>query len=322
MKSFLRISSAFSFSFSFKRLLFLFFLLAGFASSAWGASATVYFDNTNTQWDGANIYIFLGHDSYSRSDYHMTRVQGTKNLYQSNSSVSYWSDAKYIAFARDQWSKSGENNSLFNRLPYQGDYNFTCHYGISPNSTTKYIYIPSTAAKWGKSIGDPSSQKYAYQWSDRITYTTPKVTVTTPTNGTISLKDYDDTAVTASASGTAVPYLTVLKITATPNTNYELESVTIGGTTYTAAQFTQGMEYTVTAATTISATFKATACSEKPTVVYNDEPITTANSITINATATASGTNCTLTDVGIVVYADEACTNEIKRVSATPPYFG
>lgn len=312
MKSVLRFFSVLSAS-SVKRFFILFFTLFALSIPTWGAKTTVYFNNTNVNWDGSKIFIFLGHDSYSRSDYHCTRVLGTKNLYQSNTQVDQWSDAKYIAFAKDQWSKSGESNSIKNRLPWQGNYNYTQHYSITNTSTTPYIYTPSgTAARWGGLINGESQARYAYPLT-RSTYTTYKVTITTPTGGSISLLDYDDRAVT---SGTSVPYITVLKVSATANDGYELESVKIGSTTYTADQFTQGQEYTVTAATTISATFKASECTVAPTIKINNTPSATANSITANVTATASGANCTLSDVGLDVYTDQACTDKVKSVSA------
>lgn len=314
MKSFLHFSSVLSAS-SVKRFFILFFTLFALSIPTWGASATVYFDNTIPQWEENKIFIFLGHDGYSRSDYQCSRVLGTKYLYQSTSAVSYWSDAKYIAFAKDQWSKNGENNSLYNRLPWQGDYNFTAHYSIDKSSTVKYIYKPGSAAKWGKSVGNPASQKYAYSWptNSRIEYSTYTVTIKTPTGGSLSVVDYDDRAV---GTGAMVPYLTVLKVSATANDGYELESVTIGSTTYTADNFTQGQEYTVTAATTISATFTASACTVAPTITINGTPTATANSITANVTGTATGANCTLSDVGLDVYTDQACTNKVKSVSA------
>ncbi len=273
------------------------------------AAGTIYYDATNTpeviNTTTNTCYLMMGHGSYC-ARYSMTRVLGTKNLYCIKN-FAKWDGATgwYITS-----QSSGYDSDLY-RWAWSGDYTTTATYQSA--FTNNYVYPagPNTTSQFGLNQG--STKRYT--WGTKFAYTTPKVTVTTPTNGTISLKDYDDRAVTASASGTEVPYLTVLKITAAPNANYELVSVTIGSTTYTAAQFTQGMEYTVTAATTISATFQATTCSTKPTININGTPTSTTNSITVNATATASGANCSLTDTGIKLYSDQACTQEVKSVS-------
>ncbi len=273
------------------------------------AAGTIYYDATNTpeviNTTTNTCYLMMGHGSYC-ARYSMTRVLGTKNLYCIKN-FAKWDGATgwYITS-----QSSGYDSDLY-RWAWSGDYTTTATYQSA--FTNNYVYPagPNTTSQFGLNQG--STKRYT--WGTKFAYTTPKVTVTTPTNGTISLKDYDDRAVTASASGTEVPYLTILKITAAPNANYELVSVTIGSTTYTAAQFTQGMEYTVTAATTISATFQATTCSTKPTININGTPTSTTNSITVNATATASGANCSLTDTGIKLYSDQACTQEVKSVS-------
>ena len=123
------------------RVFALLCVLLGVSGSAWGASTvTIYFDNTNTQWPENSIYLYMGHASYSRSDWQMTKVSG--NIFKCDN-VTYWDDATEIAFAKDQWSKSGEGKSLTDRLPYQGDKNYTKPYGIDKNNGTAYIYIPT-----------------------------------------------------------------------------------------------------------------------------------------------------------------------------------
>ena len=123
------------------RVVTLLCVLLGVSGSAWGASTvTIYFDNTNTQWPENSIYLYMGHGSYSRSDWQMTKVSG--NIFKCDN-VTYWDDATEIAFAKDQWSKAGEGNSLTNRLPYQGEKNYTTPYGIDKNDGTAYLYVPT-----------------------------------------------------------------------------------------------------------------------------------------------------------------------------------
>ena len=120
------------------RVVALLCVLLGVITSAWGASTvTIYFDNTNTQWPENSIYLYMGHGSYSRSDWQMTKVSG--NLFKCDN-VTYWDDATQIAFAKDQWSKSGEGNSLSNRLPHQGEKNYTTPININRSDATAYVY--------------------------------------------------------------------------------------------------------------------------------------------------------------------------------------
>ncbi|MBR3871322.1 MAG: T9SS type A sorting domain-containing protein [Paludibacteraceae bacterium] len=125
------------------RVLALLCVLLGVSSSAWGAATvTIYFDNTNTQWPENSIYLYMGHGSYSRSDWQMTKVSG--NIFKCDN-VAYWSlaNATQIAFAKDQWSKSGANESLDTRLVHQGTNNYTKAINISRDDATAYIYIPT-----------------------------------------------------------------------------------------------------------------------------------------------------------------------------------
>ncbi len=123
------------------RVFALLCVLLGVSSSAWGAATvTIYFDNTNTQWPEDSIYLYMGHGSYSRSDWQMTKVSG--NIFKCDN-VTYWDDATQIAFAKDQWSKSGSNESLDTRLVHQGTNNYTKAINISRDDATAYIYIPT-----------------------------------------------------------------------------------------------------------------------------------------------------------------------------------
>ena len=300
MKLFLRFFSVSSLFFSCKRLIFLLLLLSGFASAAWGAdisaNAYIYFNVADypavqtSMEGGGKLQVLLGHNTWSEG-YLMERVKGTKTMYQVK--MVKWDGCTQLCFMTGEAKWGGEGASPTNRK--QWALSSTPIYSFGNNITTS---APARFYKNGSSLARSGNINYKVEVS--------------ASNGSVSLKNYDDESVTA---GSNVIYGTVLKITATPNANYELVSVTVGGKTYTAAEFTQGMEYTVTAATTISATFQATTCSTKPTIKINGTPTSTTNSITVNATATASGANCSLTDTGIKLYSDQACTQEVKSVS-------
>lgn len=80
-----------------KKLFTLFALLALFANISWAydwsAGATVYFDNSVTNW--SNVYVILGHSTYSRA-YQMTKVENTANLYSYTMSNKWGGYDKYV----------------------------------------------------------------------------------------------------------------------------------------------------------------------------------------------------------------------------------
>ena len=67
------------------------FLLGTGGAWAW----TVYYDNSATKW--STVYLVIGHDSYRRGNYTMTKVSGYDNLY--SYTATDWTDAKYVAFS-------------------------------------------------------------------------------------------------------------------------------------------------------------------------------------------------------------------------------
>ena len=119
------------------RVLALLCVLLGMSGSAWGsATTTIYFDNTNTNW--SNIYIFMGHSGYSRSDWQMTKVSG--NIYKCEN-VTFWDDATQIAFANFQWD--GRDESIESRMQNQDKSTYTKAYNINKDNNTDYIYVPA-----------------------------------------------------------------------------------------------------------------------------------------------------------------------------------
>lgn len=265
---------------------------------------TMYFDNSNTKFE--NCYLYIGNNT-TTSMAPMERVLGTKYLYKVENYTFNSALVWYVSSENWNWTNNTSDESVF-KYTYHNDKTCTNVYESTWQSTPN-VY-PASSNTQTNTICDAIT---VYKWDSRFAYSTPTVTITTPAGGSISVMDYDDRAV---GTGAMVPYLTVLKVSTEAAAGYELESVKIGSTTYTAAEFTQGQEYTVTAETTISATFKASTCSEAPTIKINNTPSATTNSITANVTGTATGANCTLSDVGLDVYTDQACTNKVKYVSA------
>ena len=88
------------------RLLIMAFMLLAGSGSAW--AWTVYFDNSQTKW--SNVYVVLGHDTYHRGDYKMTKVSNSDEIYYLTRDD--WGDAKYITFSNSEIASGGSNNGF------------------------------------------------------------------------------------------------------------------------------------------------------------------------------------------------------------------
>ena len=88
------------------RLLIMTFMLVAGSSSAW--AWTVYFDNSQTKW--SNVYVVLGHDTYHRGDYKMTKVSNSDEIYYLTRDD--WGDAKYITFSNSEIASGGANKGF------------------------------------------------------------------------------------------------------------------------------------------------------------------------------------------------------------------
>jgi hypothetical protein len=122
-------------------------------------------------------------------------------------------------------------------------------------------------------VSTSASHNYPMPPSDKtltakFAYKKFAVTYTTPTNGTLSVK----AGSTDVASGAEVDYNTVLTITASPNANYSLGTLTVNGVT-----LSNGGSYTVVSATAIVCAFVE---NPKFTLSLEVDPDTDGNSVT------------------------------------------
>lgn len=217
---------------------------------------TVYFDATNTGW--STVKLNVGRADAITS-YSMNKVSGTRYLY--SITTSQWDNA--AAWCISNADVSG-NNNIYNYYSL-GNNNSTCL--DKSTFTNNYVY---PAKNETETVGG----KTVYKWDSRVEYSTYAVTITNGGNGTITVKDYDNTTV---ASGTNKSYLTVLKVTVTPDAGYVLGSLSIGGTDYTAAARSGEVRHTMTAATAVNVTFR-----KEPTVLIAEDESTSDDLVTLN----------------------------------------
>ncbi len=254
---------------------------ASFSSGyGWLCNNTIYFDNTETNWD--KVYLRVGHDSYN-SKYDMEKVEGTANLYKYT--IPSWVGFKAWGIANNvAWAGS---HSIYSTCQNDDTYDITGHTDyIKESVTTDYTVIAGSDCTQG--TGDKDKCTYFYS---RTTYQSKKtwtVTITTPTNGSISVSYKDESGTDqeyTSGSKDVLPTC-IITVTATPNTGYKLESLTVGG-----ASISSGDTYNVRSDVSIVATFEV-ACT-KPTAgsIGGTTSICAGNGTTLTLSGQTAGTN-------------------------------
>ena len=209
-------------------------------STGWNTGAvTIYFDNTNTNWD--TPYLIIGSSGWA-TRYTMERVSGTQYLWKYTFTSSVDSYGAYY-FTKHSNGFAGPNENI-NKIAYMGSGDAT--HQIAQQMNNNDVYTPASTTT-SHSYTDGSTTKSVNTYNvTTSTYATYNVTssVTGTGSGTITLKDYDGNNIT---SGTSVPYLTVITATVTPDDG-ELSSFNAGGT-----PISSGDKVTIKSATSFNA---------------------------------------------------------------------
>ena len=245
------------------------------------AGQTVYFDNTLTQM--SNMYIRIGSTSYSSASSAFTAVPGTAALYQ-GSTIAWDGFAAWSIADNTGWT---DNNSIYQ--PWNGQWTGTGNNYQMSKQTDYQNYAVSGAVTIVPTALHNSEYNCQYYNVDKYNgMLRDRVTITAPTNGTITVNYTSEEGVASSFSATTVDmnqdlaHTVIITPTATPAEGYTLSGLTVNG-----AAHTSGNTYTVTANTTIAATFSPASY----TVTLN------TNGGTINAgnvTSYTYGTGATL----------------------------
>ena len=233
-------------------------LLVG-ATNAWALDFTsgtvVYFDNTETQW--SKIYLRVGKSNYNSAYQVSTKVSGTQNLYKYT--IPSWGGYDAFSFANSQgWTNS---NSIYQPWNDNGTIKPNGSYAIT--GQTEYfkwnldkmrLFIPAS-----KSNKEHNCQYY----NTNVEYDNYQrtVTITSPTNGsiTVTYKDESDASQSKNSGNFKVAQTCIITVSATPNTGYQLNKLYIGD-----KEITSGSTYIVRSDVTISAEF----VTANPQVVY------------------------------------------------------
>lgn len=169
--------------------------------------------------------------------------------------------------------------------------------------------IPTTSGSVGGE--DQNNNCTFYTLTKHNGMLTHTATITTPSNGTITIAytDVEGASQSRTATTAGLAHRCILTITAAPNPGYALSSLTVGG-----SAFTSGETYILDDDVTISATFAASIADRELDVVD-----WTNNSVTINVTnlKTAAGKNDWTIRVNETDYARAACNTTTRTLTVT-----
>ncbi|MCQ2340722.1 MAG: InlB B-repeat-containing protein [Paludibacteraceae bacterium] len=224
------------------------------------AGNKVYFDNSVF---GVTPYFRRGRTCHNLAT-NMSLVPGTANLY----TVTTTAYDNYVAYAIANKEGWAGDNSIYK--VNTGD-------GHAITKSTNYIketidgditIVPSTTS------GTDQGCTY-YNYNKTAGMLTHTATITTPSNGTITVAytDVDNISKNFTSGNRDLAHTCNLTITATPNTGYQLTSLTVNG-----EAFTSGNVHKLSADATIAATFSVAQYS-----------LSVANVADVEITATADG---------------------------------
>ena len=231
------------------RLTAILILLLMGVSNAWAwdftQSTVVYFDNTLTQW--SKIYLRVGHGTYNSAYQVSTKVSGTQNLYKYT--IPSWGGYEAFSFANGQ----GKTNNYSIYQPTSS---------VKPTGTSA-ITGQTEYFKWNLDKmrlfipkSNLNSEQGCQYYSTDVEYNNYQriVTITSPTNGsiTVTYKDESDKSQSKTSGNFKVAQTCIITVSANPNTGYELKSLKIAGSTHTS-----GNTYIVRGDVTIEASFAA-----------------------------------------------------------------
>ena len=254
------------------------------------AGKVIYFDNNVLKWTGSSIYYRIGHSSHSQAD-QLSLVPGTENLYKMTTREYNGFFAWQIGNAE---GGNGSGKSIYNTKNTPAITASIAYEGASVTADAVTV-TPGVDHSPGGDAQNNNCEFYNYTITDGMK--TDRVTITEPSNGTITV-NYTNTSNVASTltSGYADLAHTVIltSITATPNTGYDAGAITINGGPYSA-------NYVVTGATTIAATFSPHvytitlnngehgAANQSATVAYLAGELTSITHVTPNTGYTLTG---------------------------------
>ena len=240
------------------------------------AGKIIYWDNSVLNWEAGKQWYRIGKNGHNNKT-QMELVPGTANLYTITTTAyngfEYWHIANNDGEGTKNifWTKGEAAHAITHAMAFEE----------APVTADAVTVTPSSSHARGTSADNDNCDFYEYGQQEGMK--TQNVSITAPSNGTISVAYTDVEGASQSfTSGSAdLAHTVIITPTATPNTGY-----TLSGLTVNEAAHTSGNTYTVTANTTIAATFTAktynitldrngaSSGSESVTMTYNSSSYT------------------------------------------------
>ena len=268
-------------------LVALMFLLGTASAWAYNQSAVdLYFDDSEAKWsdNSKSPYVYIGHSTWTACYGPFTRVSGTQYLFKlakaNFNNGGTWNGASAWVICNEKWwDTSGES---IDKFTWHGDKN------VTQKRTTAWSasYIYKTNGTASTTSDNHTIQAYKTTTVSNSNYT---VTINSATGGTLTVKDFDNNAV---SNGASKIYLTVLKFSASTSSGYTLKEVQIndGSTTTTIAAANLGSTtYTLKSAVTITPVWEQ-SCTN-PTIsniVIDNASVCSGSNAKITVTATGA----------------------------------
>lgn len=229
------------------------------------SGSKIYFDKSIIGDWGDNVYYRIGKSSHN-SNQPLSLVAGTDQFYEMTTNGYDGFEAWQIA---NNTSWSGDNSI------YKVD---GTDYAITKATNfQKYVVDASGITIVPTTSNNTENGCNYWNVSTSTGMLTHMATITTPTNGTITISNVDQ-SLSATATTAGIPHRTILTITATPNSGYRCTSLTVNGET-----FTSGSTHILAADATIAATFESAETGSLLDIVD-----WTTDSLTINANGWAA----------------------------------
>ena len=219
----------------------------------------IYFDNSVLQW--TTLRYRIGNNSHNQNQT-PTLVPGTDNFYETTTPT--YNDMEAWHFANNPgWADSHTiYRTATNNESGQPEIAITASTVFQQYRVTGDItVIPTSTHSTGTdNDGDKVNNQCEFYTINTPTdgMLTHTATITAPTGGTITIAytDVNNTAQSKTTTTAGLAHRTILTITASANTGYELSSLTVNG-----SAFTSGSTHILDDDATIAATFTAAAAT-------------------------------------------------------------
>ncbi|MBQ7448443.1 MAG: InlB B-repeat-containing protein [Paludibacteraceae bacterium] len=223
-----------------------------YPSANQSAGNIVYWDaSIVSNWDHLYFRVGTSSDANASSDCKVNaqKVPGTDNFYKVTTAaftgMSAWAITNNCG-----WTGSNTNSVYKTNTGDSYSITLSSEYQDYAVDGTGVTLVPYGSGAMGSESHDNNCRFYTVTKTDgMLTHT---ATITTPTNGTITIAytDVNSSSQSKTATTAGLAHRTILTITATPDSHYELASLTVNG-----SAFTSGDTYILDDDATIAATF-------------------------------------------------------------------